>query len=105
MTPRRFFRNGLYDLLINQIGVQIDIGEIKVIGQALKNQFFFGITQPEDRLFQSLPSLFLFLERLFNLIGAEDPYSYQKISKTFFLFSHIIPPNTNYKENKGLLHR
>jgi hypothetical protein len=88
MTPRHFFWDDFYNLLINQIGVQIDKREIKVIGQALKNQFLLRVTEPNDRLLQTLPSLFLFLRSLFQLFGSDDPQSDQIITKAFFLLNH-----------------
>src|SRR4030042_6379628 len=89
MAPRQFFGNRLYDLLVNEISVQIDVREIKVIGQALKGQFFFSVTESHDRLFQTLPFLSLLLGSLLQLIGSDDPQSDQKITKAFFLFYHM----------------
>src|SRR4030042_5908174 len=89
MAPGRILRDEFDDLVIDQIGVEIHIGKIEIISQALKDNFFLYRSFPDEGLLQSLSSLTLLQNGLFQLFESEHTELNQEIPKTLLVCCHI----------------
>ena len=87
MAAGELLRNKLEDLLVDEIRIEIDVRQVEVVGQILKNNFLAEEPEPNQELLKALASLLL-LKGLLELLRRNHAQIDQIFAKTSSFIDH-----------------